>query len=640
MPMPNVIILQPPSCSYKTAEILQSEDELSLSQLLKVTVLRHKIMLYDDAPHGFYIAPVKSEGDPYLFKFINGNNALKAYHEAVQSPMNSNISKHTRKPDHLHLSTGNQMNQWFNPLPMRTGISIREDIPKAAQEAYYYLSATTDTDFQLIQEVQIVSSWLFAMNFEYIQYQIIPSPTGGEPQRRSEIVAGWPKRLWPTETGLNWPKMVYLPNINNWSTVQSDLEYGDSHVVVKRSPRHTGVSVTLFGWDWHKQKASEDGFKIYHGFDFVVAANEQIVCEGYDGNIGLAPRMERLTNLSMEVSTFIIRLVHPDVLAKRDPWTCPLHNIISFGSEFPLKAPVNPDAQFSAPIPTTSPVIGRPESWRVKLLRIGIVTAGSDDYAWINMDDPTSSRGNQGIDIYMDTGSPMSIFPGHVVTKMLVDKHWLGSSRGTVSDYRRPSIAPEIYEDLASKYILFQFQGADSHAVEVKVQARIFLSWYPTLERNNEYIYYRTIKATKGDLYVLGQNWYWAAIVKHAIPVETHFAPYVQVMPNGYFYDIVARRPVIPEDMENNTASMIYTMKTFKASTKTMNLIEDPALILVGFEKVQRDTLPRDNSCMGLSMICTGMKDTKFDGYKLDVLEHGVKTTKQYVYTKNEDLEG
>ncbi|KAJ3819048.1 hypothetical protein F5878DRAFT_699548 [Lentinula raphanica] len=611
-------------------------------------------MLYDKAPYGFYVAPTKPEGDLYLFKFMNGNNALNAYYEAVQAPRNSNIPKHTTsKPNHLYLSSGNQMNQQFNSLPMRTdqqsysgtgssstsylshmqlysgssspinypvhmqssrmatsdsirrlntsltakvprpldqndenyllplqGISIREDLPKTAWKIYYYLLIIVndgiqhppDYRYRVLIDTGSPESWLFAMNFEYIRYQIIPSPIGGESQNTPEIVADWPQRLWPKESGIKWPKMVYLPNINNWSTIQSDLRFGhrgvdDSHVVVKRSPKHTGVSVILFGWDWHKQKTSENGFKISRGFDYVVAANEAAVRKGYDGSIGLAPRMERPTNPSISfldsmfgthiqeangVSIFIIRLLHPDVLANKDPWNCPLYNIISFGPEFPFRAPVNPDAHFSAPIPTTSSVGGRPENWKVKLLRIGIFTVGSDDYAWINMNDPsvsTSTRGNQGIDIYMDTGSPMSIFPDHVVSRMMSDKHWLGSPGHTVSDHRSPSITPKTYEDLSSKYISFQFQGAGPYPVEVKVQARIFLSWYPTLEKNNEYKYYRSIKATQGDLYVLGQNWYWSAVVKHAIPVETHTAPYIQVMPNGYFYDTVTGKLVRPEDM-------------------------------------------------------------------------------------------
>ncbi|KAJ3838733.1 hypothetical protein F5878DRAFT_618654 [Lentinula raphanica] len=104
--LPNVVTLDSPNCGYKYAEI--------------TTVLRNKIMLYDGAPHGYYIAPHSMEGDCSLFNFVNGQNAMNAYHEFLQSQRNSNMLKYSSKPSH-HMTSNSGSSSRSYPVPMRTG---------------------------------------------------------------------------------------------------------------------------------------------------------------------------------------------------------------------------------------------------------------------------------------------------------------------------------------------------------------------------------------------------------------------------------------------------------------------------------------------------------------------------------------
>ncbi|KAJ3742316.1 hypothetical protein DFH05DRAFT_1500224 [Lentinula detonsa] len=345
------------------------------------------------------------------------------------------------------------------------------------------------------------------------------------------------------------------------------IKYGSNGYIVKHDgPVKSNIVVTLHGWDWEKQDKSEDGFSIQDGFDFVIAANEEVILQGFDGNIGLGPRQGyaqlgtsrsflAALNVNQQInnsdtSVFIIRLVHPYDLFNA-PMDRDLRNILSFGSGFPLRAPVNPDAHFSLPIPTVNIYAdnsARPTSWDVKLLRMGIGPANRDEYVWINMDDSNNDNETiKGIDILMDTGSPMTVFPSHVVSKMLADERWLDASEET----GRPEIimSHKRYCELQYQNMIFEFQGEGRRLVKVVVPAQPFLTWHAQTGFGDDPN--RHVCPIKGSIgrSVLGQNWYWAAIVKHVSPNERKKFPFVQVMANGHFFDDVTGKLVIPTDM-------------------------------------------------------------------------------------------
>ncbi|KAJ3832710.1 hypothetical protein F5878DRAFT_729213 [Lentinula raphanica] len=608
MTLPTVITLYPPNCEHEYADI--------------VTVLRNKIMVYNNAPHGYYIAPNSPQGDNYLFKFMDGHNALRAYNETMQMPTNSNMPKPS-KPSHLGTSSSRASLQ-FSSLPMKTGqqfyndsfgikhmphmqssrmadntsskyissgltpeqkdrnallpvkeINIAHDIAAVDTKIYYYLCARVncatdkhnDTVFKLPIDTGDQESWLFVKDFKSIQPA---APTGKTVQQENKYLipqmTDWPMELKqnPGAFQLKWPNEIYPPHLARWPMQQSQIKYINGHVVIQRAPKNSGIGVTLYGWNWAEKRDSEQGFEIYDGFDLAIAADLQIVQDGYDGNIGLGPKLiglgdfrtsrrNFLTSLEgpgyiRDSSVFIIRLVHPRIL-ERKFWAIPLFSVISFGSTFPFQASVNPDAYFSRPIPTIRTVEHRPDTWEVKLLRIGIQTSRKSDYTWIKMNNnvPTSSKGgNEGTIIMMDTGSPLSVFPSHVVSKMLSDENWLGD--GKLND-GNITITPEKYSDLTSKFMCFEFQSQDAHPVCIYIQARLFLAWYPARQGNADMYWYCPIKGSESGTYTLGQNWYWAAIVKHCVPREGHLPPYVQLMPNAYIRDDRAGKTILPEDM-------------------------------------------------------------------------------------------
>ncbi|KAJ3794424.1 hypothetical protein GGU11DRAFT_879859, partial [Lentinula aff. detonsa] len=90
---PHVFVLHSPHCGYEYAEIR--------------TVLRNQVMLYDNAPHGYYITRDHQENQ-YLFPFASGADATKAFHEALIA---QDLPKTKSTDDTAQ----------FNPLPMRTG---------------------------------------------------------------------------------------------------------------------------------------------------------------------------------------------------------------------------------------------------------------------------------------------------------------------------------------------------------------------------------------------------------------------------------------------------------------------------------------------------------------------------------------
>ncbi|KAJ3770124.1 hypothetical protein FB446DRAFT_705676 [Lentinula raphanica] len=520
--LPDVITLCPPKCGYEDAEV--------------VTVVRNNIMLYNHAPHGYYLTPKTQGGKQYIFKFVKGQDAMKAYNDCLQSQSTFNMSSKYNKPS---LSP----NRAFNPLPMRTGqqsytsnsrsnyspqiqfqsrmadpdnatssmrpnpvtrysqntdnnallplegIRISDDMNPAEIKVYYYVIAYVDDTNPQTKETKFHLP--IDTDFKYFHKE--------ENSSSSEII-DWPEDFNKNLSHLRWPHMVNHPNISQWNTQRQTLKYSGG--------AYFGVGVILNGWDWYKGEDSERGFKIYNGFDFAVAADKKIVSENYDGNIGLAPKHQ---------------------------------NILSFGPWFPFQLPSNPEANFSPPIPAISDNDSRrPETWTFKLLRIGISvnSGGSNNFSWINMDNSAtnSSRVDQGINVTIDTGSPFAVLPDYVISKILSDDNWLGLS--TRDTNGRLDITQTIYKKLNDQTICFEFQGEGTQLVPVYVQAYRFLLWYPTLGDQHRDPFYRcAIKGTQRKRSVLGQSFFWGAIVKHVNPTRMRKAPYVQIMPNGNFYD-------------------------------------------------------------------------------------------------------
>ncbi|KAJ4465264.1 hypothetical protein C8J55DRAFT_528836 [Lentinula edodes] len=88
-----LIYLDPPNSGHAHAEIK--------------TVLRNKIMIYANAPHGYYIGR-DPQGNQYLFSFVNGEDAMEAFHDALMS---------TAKTHESNTSSTSS----FRPIPMKTG---------------------------------------------------------------------------------------------------------------------------------------------------------------------------------------------------------------------------------------------------------------------------------------------------------------------------------------------------------------------------------------------------------------------------------------------------------------------------------------------------------------------------------------
>ncbi|KAJ3751894.1 hypothetical protein EV360DRAFT_75819 [Lentinula raphanica] len=516
--LPNVVTLDSPNCGYKYAEI--------------TTVLRNKIMLYDGAPHGYYIAPHSMEVGQALGMAGPNNNT-----RANTAP----ITPQMRESD-------------INSLLRLEEINIGDGIPARQRKAFYYLCADVDdtvTDLEGIKFLLIIDTgnWLFAQHLKCIKTVHIDATAG---RQYSELASDWPSTCNPERKDIRWPNGVNPPNINNRALSCSTMIYGSNGFV------ELGIRVTLHGWDWKKRQISQQGLEIYNGFDVVVAANPRIILDGYDGNIGLGPGSNGLYKTTKnffaaiegpkhveDVSVFIIRLVHPFILDSGVQWREPVYSVISFGPHFPFQVPLQPEDYFSHPIPTISPdPYHRPRSWTVKLLKIGIMKTGDNEYVWIDMHNSSSKDSSQGINILLDTD--------HVVSKMLSDEHWLGPY--TAASNPGPgyinSMNTAVFKDLSNKQLCFEFQGEGSHTVKVKVQAREFLYWYPKLAAgDNPNDYYCTVKGSQADRYILGQNWYWAGIVKHVSPRERHRPPFVRVMPNAFFLDKITKKVVQPQDM-------------------------------------------------------------------------------------------
>ncbi|KAJ3713005.1 hypothetical protein DFJ43DRAFT_1165574 [Lentinula guzmanii] len=179
---------------------------------------------------------------------------------------------------------------------------------------------------------------------------------------------------------------------------------------------------------------------------------------------------------------------------------------------------------------------------------MGIGPANRDEYVWINMDDSNNDNETiKGINILMDTGSPMTVFPSHIVSKMLADERWLDA----LEERGQPEIimSDKRYRELRYQKMIFEFQGEGPRPVKVVVPAQPFLTWHAQTafgDDPNQHVC--PIKGSVGRS-ILGQNWYWAAIVKHVSPNERTKFPFVQVMANGHFFDDVTGKLVIPTDM-------------------------------------------------------------------------------------------
>ncbi|KAJ3712620.1 hypothetical protein C8R42DRAFT_647427 [Lentinula raphanica] len=235
---------------------------------------------------------------------------------------------------------------------------------------------------------------------------------------------------------------------------------GTGYVLVQNGPLNSGITATLYGWDWAKHDRSRKGFKIYDAFDFAIAANTLIVADGYHGNIGLAPRhvLHLLSGLPIQDTRTTIRV-------KQCQFFIAIRSVISFGHQFPFQAPDNPDTHFSPRIPTVSHTNKRPLSWTVKLFRIGIRKYGTE-FAWIDMSNEPSATGptgsRKGIDILMDTGNPLSVLPDHVLSKIQSDDKWQ-SPKSSISTGQRANALSEML-------VGFEFQGEGSNVVMVEGQ--------------------------------------------------------------------------------------------------------------------------------------------------------------------------
>ncbi|KAJ3884268.1 hypothetical protein GG344DRAFT_84297 [Lentinula edodes] len=440
--------------------------------------------------------------NPVLMKTGQQSNNTNSNYHAFSTKPRMQPSRMAGPEEHTSFSTPSQYirHSDINSLLPLQEINIRSSVSFQGCKAFYYLRANVD--------------------------DTTPGPRGLEFELPIDTVQG--------------------PDLHKIAS--RIIQYGsDGYVRMHDAPLKSNVVVTLHGWDWEKKDHSLKGFKIHDGFDFVSAANERILWDGYDGNIGLGPRQGDIqteksrsflasltaTRQILDASMFIIRFVHPDDLDNA-PLNCNLFNVISFGPGFPFQAPVNPDAYFSSPIPTISG---------------DIADMDRNDYSWIDMDNPEKrSSVIQGIDILMDTATPMTVLPDYVVSKIQSDENWLGSSRQTRLDL---SMNDKTYTRLARKKIQFEFKGEGHHPVGVTVSAKSFMVWYSKVEAgDNPKLHLCSIKGSYDQKeFVLGQNWYWAAIVKHVSPREKQKFPFVQVMPNGYFTDYDTNKTVRPTDM-------------------------------------------------------------------------------------------
>ncbi|KAJ4467046.1 hypothetical protein J3R30DRAFT_2090044 [Lentinula aciculospora] len=191
-------------------------------------------------------------------------------------------------------------------------------------------------------------SWLLARDLEYIK--AVYEDAKGRPI--AQLTPQWPPNCNSSLEDIRWPHRVNPPELKNSRLEQSVLTYGStSRVVIRHGPIDLGIRVTLYGWDWARQDVSRQGLKIYNGFDVAIGANEGIIREGYDGNIGLGPRLDGLYESTKnffaaiegpdhveDPSVFIIRLLHPAVLEELIPWDCRVFNLISFGPNFPFQS--------------------------------------------------------------------------------------------------------------------------------------------------------------------------------------------------------------------------------------------------------------------------------------------------------------
>ncbi|KAJ3860654.1 hypothetical protein EV359DRAFT_67146 [Lentinula novae-zelandiae] len=476
----------PPSIRYtclRTTRELQYSPNSGHAHAEIKTVLRNQIKLYRNAPHGYYIGQ-DAPGNQYLFSFVSGNDIVKAFHDAL-------VAQTAPKSPKITMSS----TAVFNPVLMKTGqqsnntnsnyhafkINIRSSVSFQGCKAFYYLRANVDD----------TTPGPRGLEFE------LPIDTGSKHSQipPNTIIEDWPVKMKQNTDTIKWPFTVQGPDLHK--VASRIIQYGsDGYVRMHDAPLKSNVVVTLHGWDWEKKDHSLKGFKIHDGVDFVSAANECILWDGYDGNIGLGPRQGDIQTEKSRVCPLFPLMMNPVCSKDLQSFLASLTATRQI-----LDALVNPDAYFSSPIPTISRDIadmGRPERWTFKLLRIGICSVDRNDYSWINMDSPEKrSSIIQGIDILMDTATPMTVLPDYVVSKIQSDENWLGSSRQTRLDL---SMNDKMYTRLARKKIQFEFKGS-----------------YDQKE------------------FVLGQNWYWAAIVKHVSPREKQKYPFVQVMPNGYF---------------------------------------------------------------------------------------------------------
>ncbi|KAJ3805962.1 hypothetical protein F5876DRAFT_81204 [Lentinula aff. lateritia] len=102
-----LIYLDPPNSGHAHAEIK--------------TVMRNKIMIYANAPHGYYIGR-DPQGNQYLFSFVNGEDAMKTFHDALMSAAKThknNMSSTSSAGIHIALE-----------IPLYSTLSLEDNPPE------------------------------------------------------------------------------------------------------------------------------------------------------------------------------------------------------------------------------------------------------------------------------------------------------------------------------------------------------------------------------------------------------------------------------------------------------------------------------------------------------------------------------
>ncbi|KAJ3712621.1 hypothetical protein C8R42DRAFT_647428 [Lentinula raphanica] len=119
---PQILILESPNAGYEYAEI--------------TTVLRKKVTLYNKAPHGYYIAPSSIGGKQYLFKFVKGENAMKAYQDTLHLLRNPPTVPEQNIPNAFSMMQSSR----FNPSPITISQQLYSSAGNSNRSKFNYPS--------------------------------------------------------------------------------------------------------------------------------------------------------------------------------------------------------------------------------------------------------------------------------------------------------------------------------------------------------------------------------------------------------------------------------------------------------------------------------------------------------------------